>query len=148
MAKRAAVAGYFLFSAGVKSAYFVLITLALSIIVEQLAVSQSEITGGYNGLLVDRMTLGLGPLGEIPPTGDVASYYAGIVVVPVINFALKALMQSSFGKVLVGIRENEDRMTGHADRQRVASPAARRVRGLDDERGDGGNRLTDPVSCR
>ncbi len=77
MAKRAAVAGYFLFSAGVKSAYFVLITLALSIIVEQLAVSQSEITGGYNGLLVDRMTLGLGPLGEIPPTGDVASYYAG-----------------------------------------------------------------------
>ena len=94
------------------------------------------------------MTLGLGPLSEIPLTGDVASYYAVIVVVPVINFALKALMQSSFGKVLIGIRENEDRMTGHADRQRVASPAARRASGRDDERGDGGNRSTDPVSCR
>jgi urea ABC transporter permease protein UrtC len=107
----AAIAGYFLFSAGVKSTYFVLITLALSIIVEQLAVSQSEITGGYNGLFVDRMALGLGPFGEIPLTGDVASYYAVLVVVPILYFGLKALLQSSFGKILVGIRENEDRMT-------------------------------------
>lgn len=107
----AAVAGYFLFSAGVKSTYFVLITLALSIIVEQLAVSQSEITGGYNGLFVDRMALALGPLGEVPLTGDLASYYAVLAVVPLLYFGLLALTRSSFGKVLVGIRENEDRMT-------------------------------------
>lgn len=107
----AIVAGYFLFSAGVKSTYFVLITLALSIIVEQLAVSQSEITGGYNGLFVDRMALALGPLGEIPLSGDIASYYAVLVVVPLLYFGLVALTRSSFGKILVGIRENEDRMT-------------------------------------
>jgi urea ABC transporter permease protein UrtC len=107
----AAIAGYFLFSAGVKSTYFVLITLALSIIVEQLAVSQSEITGGYNGLFVDRMTLAFGPLGDVPLTGDLASYYAVLVVVPLLYLGLLALTRSSFGKVLVGIRENEDRMT-------------------------------------
>ncbi len=107
----AAIAGYFLFSAGVKSTYFVLVTLALSIIVEQLAVSQSWITGGYNGLFVDRMVLALGPLGEIPLNGDVAAYYAVLVVLPILYFGLKGLTQSSFGKILVGIRENEDRMT-------------------------------------
>jgi urea ABC transporter permease protein UrtC len=107
----AAIAGYFLFSAAVTSTYFVLITLALSIIVEQLAVSQSEITGGYNGLFVDRMALVLGPFGEVPLTGDLASYYAVLLVVPLLYFGLLALIQSSFGKVLVGIRENEDRMT-------------------------------------
>ncbi len=107
----AAVAGYFLFSAGVKSTYFVLITLALSIIVEQLAVSQSEITGGYNGLFVERMVVPLGPFGELPLSGDIASYYAVLVVVPLLYAALVALLRSSFGKILVGIRENEDRMT-------------------------------------
>lgn len=107
----AAVAGYFLFSAGVKSTYFVLITLALSIIVEQLAVSQSEITGGYNGLFVERMAVPLGPFGELPLSGDIASYYAVLVIVPLLYFGLVAITRSSFGKVLVGVRENEDRMT-------------------------------------
>jgi urea ABC transporter permease protein UrtC len=107
----ALIAGYFLFSAGVRSTYFVLITLALSIIVEQLAVSQSEITGGYNGMFVDRMALTFGPLGEIALSGDVAIYYVVLVAVLLVYFAALALTRSSFGKALVGIRENEDRMT-------------------------------------
>ena len=36
--------GYFLFSAGVRASYFVMVTLALSIIVEQTAISQSPIS--------------------------------------------------------------------------------------------------------
>ena len=55
----ALVIGYFLFSAGVRSTYFVVATLALSIIVEQTVKSLSNITGGWNGLYVDRMTLTL-----------------------------------------------------------------------------------------
>ena len=51
----AAAIGYFLFSAGVRDSYFVLVTLALSIMVEQIAVSQSEITGGWNGMFINRM---------------------------------------------------------------------------------------------
>jgi urea ABC transporter permease protein UrtC len=107
----ALIAGYFLFSAGVKSTYFVLITLALSIIVEQLAVSQSEITGGYNGMFVDRMALTFGPLGEIALSDDAAIYYVVLVAVSLVYFTVLALTRSSFGKLLVGIRENEDRMT-------------------------------------
>lgn len=107
----ALIAGYFLFSAGVKTDYFVLITLALSIIVEQIAVSQSEITGGFNGMFVDRMSLALGPLGVVSLRDDAAIYYLILPITVLIYLGLMALKQSRFGKVLVGVRENEDRMT-------------------------------------
>jgi urea ABC transporter permease protein UrtC len=106
----AAISGYFLFSAGVRATYFVLITLALSIITEQIAVSQSQITGGWNGMFVDRISLGFGPLGEVPLYQDVAAYYFVLPVVALVYFATRALTVARFGKILVGIRENEDRM--------------------------------------
>lgn len=106
----AAISGYFLFSAGVRATYFVLITLALSIIAEQVAVSQSQITGGWNGMFVDRLSLGFGPLGEVALYQDVAAYYFVLPVVAAVYFAARALTVARFGKILVGIRENEDRM--------------------------------------
>ena len=106
----AAVTGYFLFSAGVRATYFVLVTLALSIMVEQIAVSQSDITGGWNGMFIDRMALTFGPLGEIDLFDDAPSYYAVLPVVILIYFLLRWLLRIRFGKVLIGIRENEDRM--------------------------------------
>ncbi|WP_137390161.1 branched-chain amino acid ABC transporter permease [Rhodoligotrophos defluvii] len=106
----AGLAGYFLFSAGVRATYFVLVTLALSIIVEQAAVSQSQLTGGWNGMFVDRMSLNFGPLGEISLYEDAAAYYFILPIVALIFFGLRALSVSRFGKILVGIRENEDRM--------------------------------------
>lgn len=106
----AAFAGYFLFSAGVRQTYFILITLALSIIFEQLAVSQSDITGGYNGMFVNRMDLTFGPFGTIPLANDVAIYYTILPVVLICYFLLRWLVASKFGKILEGIRENEDRM--------------------------------------
>ena len=107
----AAVAGYFLFSAGVRATYFVLVTLALSIMVEQIAVSQSEITGGWNGMFIDRMSLTFGALGEISLYDDAPAYYAVLPVVVVAYALLRYLASARFGKVLVGIRENEDRLT-------------------------------------
>jgi len=107
----ALIAGYFLFSAGVKADYFVLVTLALSIIVEQMAVSQSEVTGGWNGMFVDRMSLWLGPIGTISLYDDAAIYYFILPTLAVVYFALSALKRSRFGKILVGVRENEDRMS-------------------------------------
>ncbi|MDX1422542.1 MAG: branched-chain amino acid ABC transporter permease [Kiloniellales bacterium] len=106
----AALAGYFLFSAGVRATYFVLVTLALSIITEQIAVSQSQLTGGWNGLYVDRMSLAFGPLGEVSLYGDAAFYYFVLPVVVLVYLGLRWLMAGRFGKVLVGIRENEDRL--------------------------------------
>ena len=107
----AAITGYFLFNAGVKATYFVLITLALSIMIEQIAVSQSDITGGWNGMYIDRMSLTFGSLGEISLYNDIPVYYAILPVVIAMYAFVRWLAISRFGKVLIGIRENEDRMT-------------------------------------
>ncbi|ROO24698.1 hypothetical protein SAOR_14370 [Salinisphaera orenii MK-B5] len=105
----AGVTGWFLFSAGVKATYFVLITLALSIITEQVAVSQSQLTGGFNGMFVNRMALSPFEGGAI--AGDIALYFFVLGVVAVVYALLRWLMASSFGTVLAGVRENEDRLT-------------------------------------
>ncbi len=107
----AAVTGYFLFSAGVRATYFVLVTLALSIMVEQIAVSQSDITGGWNGMFIDRMSLTFGSLGNVSLYNDMPAYYAILPVVIALYVLLRWLAKSRFGKILVGIRENEDRLT-------------------------------------
>ena len=106
----AGIIGYFLFSAGVRNAYFVIVTLALSIIVEQLAVSQSQITGGWNGMFIDRMALTFGPLGEISLFDDGPIYYLMLFVVAAAFALLKGLSRAPFGKLLIGVRENEDRL--------------------------------------
>jgi urea ABC transporter permease protein UrtC len=106
----AGIIGYFLFSAGVRGAYFVIVTLALSIIVEQLAVSQSQITGGWNGMFIERMSLTFGSLGEISLFDDAPIYYLVLTVVAAAFALLKSLSRAPFGKLLVGVRENEDRL--------------------------------------
>jgi ABC-type branched-subunit amino acid transport system permease subunit len=106
----AMITGHFLFSAGVRATYFVVATLALSIIVEQTVKSFSHITGGWNGLYVDRMTLTLGPLFQLSLFDDAPMYYVVLGIVLPAYIAVVALMRSRFGKIIVGIRENEDRM--------------------------------------
>lgn len=107
----AAVTGYFLFSAGARATYFVLVTLALSISAEQVAVSQSGITGGWNGLFVDRMELTFGPLGAVSLSDDARMFYFVLAIVVCVYLLLRRLTTGKFGKVLVGIRENENRLT-------------------------------------
>ncbi|HVI37842.1 MAG TPA: branched-chain amino acid ABC transporter permease [Gaiellales bacterium] len=105
----AAAIGYFLFSAGVRDSYFVLVTLALSIMVEQIAVSQSEITGGWNGMFINRMSLTF-PGFELQLTEDAPIYYLVLAVAALVYLGLRLLQRARFGKILVGIRENEPRM--------------------------------------
>lgn len=105
----AAAVGYFLFSAGVRDVYFVLVTLALSIMTEQITISYSEITGGYNGMYVPRMSLTFGGLGSVDLSTDAAIYYVVLAAVFVCYALLRWLLARRFGKVLIGIRENEDR---------------------------------------
>jgi urea transport system permease protein len=106
----AALVGWFLFSAGVVDAYFVLVTLALSIIAEQIAVGQSQWTGGWNGFFVSRMELTFGGLAKISFEDDLPAYYAVLVLTTAVYLLLRFVVRSRFGKILVGIRENEARM--------------------------------------
>lgn len=105
----AAICGYFLFSVGVRGMYFVLVTLALSIMTEQIATSQSQITGGFNGMFVKRISLGLPGGSRLSLNGDVEMYFFVLIVVAIIYFVLRGVRLSRFGKILIGIRENEDR---------------------------------------
>lgn len=100
--------GYFLFSANVRDAYFVLVTLAISTIVYVTANSQSGLTGGFNGMYVDRVTLSVFDIG-VSLKSDLAMYYVAFLVTLLAYLGFRVLQWSSFGRVLVSIRENEDR---------------------------------------
>ena len=79
----AASIGYFLFSAGVRDAYFVVVTLALSIVVEQIAVSQSQLTGGWNGMFVTRPTIDFG-VARLGLFDDTLVYYLMLFMVALV----------------------------------------------------------------
>lgn len=105
----AGVIGYFLFSADVRDSYFVLVTLAISTIVYVIANSQSDLTGGFNGIYVARLKLPLPGGASLSLGSDLAVYYTVFVFTLLAYLGFRLLQASAFGKVLVGIRENEDR---------------------------------------
>ena len=101
--------GYFLFSANVRDSYFVLVTLAISTIVYVIANSQSGLTGGFNGMYVDRATFSVFGVLDISLQGDLPMYYLAFAVTLLSYLGFRFLQWSAFGQVLVSIRENEDR---------------------------------------
>jgi urea ABC transporter permease protein UrtC len=105
----AGAVGYFLFSANVRDSYFVLVTLAISTIVYVVANSQSDLTGGFNGMYVDRVTFSLFGVVEVSLKGDLAMYYVAFAVTLLAYLGFRFVQWSSFGRILVSIRENEDR---------------------------------------
>lgn len=101
--------GYFLFSANVRDSYFVLVTLAISTIVYVVANSQSNLTGGFNGMYVDRVSLSIAGATGVSLRGDLAMYYVALAFTVLAYTGFRLLQGSWFGKVLVSVRENEDR---------------------------------------
>jgi urea ABC transporter permease protein UrtC len=104
----AAAVGYFLFSARVRGSYFVLVTLAISTIAQVIANTASDLTGGFNGMFVPRVAFDLPGLSH-SLKGDLAAYSVILLVTLVAYLGLRALQRSAFGKILVSIRENEER---------------------------------------
>ncbi|GAA0234543.1 branched-chain amino acid ABC transporter permease [Cryptosporangium japonicum] len=100
----AGAVGWFLFSANVRDSYFVLVTLALSTIVYVVANAQSGLTGGFNGMFVPRVSFG-----PLSLSGDLSMYYLAFAVTLASYVGARLVQASAFGRVLVSIRENEDR---------------------------------------
>jgi urea ABC transporter permease protein UrtC len=103
--------GVFLFYSEVKDVYFVIITLAVSVILEQLATSSGimfEIFGGFNGLYLPRLSLTLPGVAGIS-LNDRMFYVLSVVAILVAYVGCRRLVGSHFGQVLVAIRENEER---------------------------------------
>lgn len=107
----AVLLGLFLFYSEVKDVYFVIITLAVSVILEQLATSSGimfEIFGGFNGLFVPRMPFSIPGVFEV--TLSDRNFYVLTVGVTVLAYlTTRQLIQSHFGEVLIAIREDEER---------------------------------------
>lgn len=87
--------------------YFVMLTLAFSQLFFFLAYTFSGLTGGDNGLLdVPRPAFGAYDLNQA------WAYYAFVSVCFLVVFALLLrVTQSTFGRTLIAIRENEERAT-------------------------------------
>lgn len=115
--------GYFLFSAGVRDAYFVIVTLALSIVVEQIAVSQSQLTGGWNGMFILRPEIDFG-ISRVELFDDTLIYYLMLILVVLVYVGLFSFTRSRFGKTLIGIRVNENRIISLGVRSAIHKTAA------------------------
>jgi branched-chain amino acid transport system permease protein len=81
--------------------YFCLVTLALAEIIRCVAVKWKDITGGVDGIsgipMPWKMT-------------DMSFYYLTFIFFIVCFILMRGLVASKFGKILMGIRENEPRM--------------------------------------
>ncbi len=87
--------------------YFLIITMAFGQLLSAIAEKWSGVTGGSDGLNVS-----INPeLGFLNIKWDGTSRYYFVFIVTVICFVLmKLIMRSSFGRSIVGVRENEGRM--------------------------------------
>ena len=98
-AAMASVLGLFVFFSRVGLFFAAVITLALSVLAEQMVNEFSGLTGGFNGIIL--------------PTAlpfSVREYYLlSVAIFGVILLLCVTLVSSDFGRVLMAIRENEER---------------------------------------
>lgn len=94
-----------LFYGRVIGAYFAIITLLVSLIMERVAVSSIGLTGGINGLY------GMKPLTLGPLAADTLNnaYYFIVIGCVICYIAASLLVQSPFGRAMDSIRINERR---------------------------------------
>ncbi|MGH8668629.1 MAG: branched-chain amino acid ABC transporter permease [Burkholderiales bacterium] len=107
MAAGAATAAFFgLFAIRASGVYFLMITLALGMCVWGLAYRWNSLTGGDNGINMR----GRPKLGDLAFSDDLTFFYVALGFFVASMLALYVLVNSPFGKSLVGIRERELRM--------------------------------------
>lgn len=117
----AAVLGYFLFFGRISGVFLGIVTLAVTLVLERFMaqtagpewhVGKARLNG-FNGMS------GMPPLtvpwpgsdGPIVLSPDLSLYYVVLALLVIVYLALRILVNSSFGNVLVAIRENPERAT-------------------------------------
>ncbi len=101
--------GRFLFyGRGLRGAYFGIVTLAIAVIAERLAVNW-DYAGGLNGL-INVPPLTLGRIGEgVEIWDDLPVYFIALVMAFVVYLGLQAVLRSPYGTVLRAVRDGEAR---------------------------------------
>lgn len=103
------VVGYL--STQTKDIFFVFLTLAFAQFFYLAAFNLTTITGGDNGITIQKVTLGLPRIWETGVPRPVGFYYLALFFFTVAYLICLKIIGGPFGKVLVAIRENEERVT-------------------------------------
>jgi urea transport system permease protein len=99
--------GYLVFRSRVKGAYFAIVTQALALILSIFFVGQQQYTGGTNGLTNFSEFFGL----DLSDTSTQhLLYYVTVGVLLATWLLAMGLTRSPFGRLLVAIRDDEDRV--------------------------------------
>jgi urea ABC transporter permease protein UrtC len=105
----AVVLGYFLFYGGVRGTYFTILTIAVTLVLQRIALSWVELTGGNNGIFgILPFTLSL-PGWSHTIASEAGLYYMALAAAVICYLFVRILAASSFGRVLTAIRDNERR---------------------------------------
>ncbi|CAG4913377.1 branched-chain amino acid ABC transporter permease [Paraburkholderia gardini] len=103
----AAIVGYFLLFAGVRLHFFAIISMAVLIVMQQLATSWQSVTGGDAGILgIPGLSVGLAGHG-FDLGGPWASWYAVAGVLLAATGLIWLVCRSRYGRVLTAIASNE-----------------------------------------
>ena len=103
----AAVLAYLVFRRRIAGSYFAIITQALALAATTFIISQQQYTGGFNGLTGFTDAFGF-VLGD--PHTQFGLYWITLAVLTIAFVAIRALQNSAFGKVLLAVRDGENRV--------------------------------------
>jgi urea transport system permease protein len=98
---------YFIFKKRVGGVYFAIVTLALALAMTTLIIGQQGDTGGANGITDFRTLLGMDIIDD---DAKMVLYLVQSVAISVAMFLALAVVRSRFGKILIAIRDREDRV--------------------------------------
>ena len=104
----AAVLGFFVFHSRIKGVYFSIITQALTWAAYSLFIANSKYTGGNNGI-TDFSSLFGSTRGPANRGNLTAMFFTALVVLIVVYIVASFLVNSKFGKLLIAIRDGENR---------------------------------------
>jgi urea transport system permease protein len=99
--------GYLVFRSRITGVYFALITQALALIVSILFVGQQAYTGGTNGITNYSTIMGFPVFAQ---STQLALYYTTVATLGFIYLIFRFILASRFGKLLVAMRDDENRV--------------------------------------
>lgn len=99
------------FSTQTKDIFFVFLTLAFAQFFYLAAFNLTTITGGDNGITIQKVTVGLPKIWETGVPRPIGFYYLTLLFFFLAYVFCRKIIHSPFGQVLVAIRENEERVT-------------------------------------
>ena len=102
--------GYFLFYGRVVGAFFTIVTLALSFLMQSLGQGLSTVFGGYTGLpSVPGISVRLGSL-KLSIDTALGGFILVAIITVIVAVLVRTLLKTRFGLGVDGVRDNEERL--------------------------------------